>query len=149
MRLILHERAFTEASEALRAGRHVLVGARAGLGRTRLATAVSAAHAAETGRRLIRVAVPRDPAPDVLARLLPAERRRDGGADDLVDALAAWLGGAVLVLAGGAALLGVRRWGGLTSRYDAPTEETSTSGRATDEESDWDRLSRGDDPTVS
>lgn len=57
------------------------------------------------------------------------------------------LAGAVLVLAGAAAILGVRRWGGLSSRYDAPTEDTRTSRRATVEESDWDRLSRGEDPT--
>lgn len=57
------------------------------------------------------------------------------------------LAGAVLVLAGGAALLGVRRWGGLTSRYDAPGESPRSSRRATEQESDWDRLSRGEDPT--
>lgn len=57
------------------------------------------------------------------------------------------LAGAVLILAGGAALLGVRRWGGLTSRYDAPTGDPRPSRRATEEESDWDRISRGEDPT--
>jgi Tryptophan-associated transmembrane protein (Trp_oprn_chp) len=56
------------------------------------------------------------------------------------------LAAAVLVLAGGAAVLGVRRWGGLASRYDAPTE-AQPARRGVEEESDWDRLSRGEDPT--
>lgn len=57
------------------------------------------------------------------------------------------LAGAVLILTGGASLLSVRSWGGLSSRYEPPGEEPGPSPRATEAESDWDRLSRGEDPT--
>lgn len=55
-----------------------------------------------------------------------------------------WVGvlGAVLLTIGGACcVLGVRRWSGLSSSYDAPT------GKREKVVSDWDRLSAGDDPT--
>ena len=51
-------------------------------------------------------------------------------------ALAAML---VMGLGGVGALVGSRRWDGLSNRYDAPA-----SGR----ESEWDQLSRGEDPTA-
>ncbi|KNX37283.1 Trp biosynthesis-associated membrane protein [Luteipulveratus halotolerans] len=54
------------------------------------------------------------------------------------------LGAVLLTAAGGLALAGIRRWVGLSSRYDAPTGEA----RSAREASDWDRLSQGQDPTV-
>lgn len=99
MRLILHERAFTEAGAALRSVRHVLVCAQTGLGRTRLASNVTAEHAEASGRRVVRMTVPRDPSPDTMLRLLPADLRpAERAADDVADALAAWLAGTVLVV---------------------------------------------------
>ncbi|YAL81959.1 Trp biosynthesis-associated membrane protein [Dermacoccaceae bacterium W4C1] len=64
-----------------------------------------------------------------------------------------WAGviaGIAITLAGVLALAGVRDWGGLSSRYDAPVadgEDPASAERATPQESDWDRLSRGEDPT--
>lgn len=55
--------------------------------------------------------------------------------------------GVALTILGIATVLAVRSWSGLTSRYDAPTETTQDSPRATAAESDWDRLSKGEDPT--
>lgn len=55
--------------------------------------------------------------------------------------------GVGLTVLGVATLLAVRGWGGLTSRYDAPTESADESARSTAAESDWDRLSKGEDPT--
>lgn len=51
-------------------------------------------------------------------------------------ALAAML---VMGLGGVGALVGSRRWDGLSSRYDAP---------ASSRESEWDQLSHGEDPTA-
>lgn len=67
----------------------------------------------------------------------------------------AWVALAALLImgfGGVGALVGGRRWRGLSSRYDAPVARQSTQadtkgarpGRA---ESAWDQLSRGDDPT--
>ena len=50
----------------------------------------------------------------------------------------------VLLIASLAGLAGLRRWHGLSSRYDAPSEQ-----RARGEESDWDLMTRGVDPTES
>lgn len=63
--------------------------------------------------------------------------------------LVALVAGAVLVLCGLAALVSARHWGGLTARYDSPAGDAGADGsdRATPQESDWDRLSRGEDPT--
>ncbi len=72
----------------------------------------------------------------------------------------AWVGlTAMLVmgLGGVGALVGSRRWDGLSSRYDAPvTGKTSPPDAGSDagveqppgRESDWDRISRGEDPTI-
>ena len=69
-------------------------------------------------------------------------------------ALAATL---VMGLGGLGALVGSRRWDGLSSRYDAPvpgqTSPPDEGPRAGVEkprgrESDWDQISRGEDPTV-
>jgi uncharacterized membrane protein (TIGR02234 family) len=58
---------------------------------------------------------------------------------------------------GGAALVGSRRWDGLSSRYDAPVpgqtsppDEGPHAGveKPRGRESDWDQISRGEDPTV-
>lgn len=57
----------------------------------------------------------------------------------------ALLGALLLTAAGAGALVGVRRWSGLSSRYDAPAGQGEKAPRA---ESDWERLSRGDDPTT-
>ncbi|MDF8264118.1 Trp biosynthesis-associated membrane protein [Luteipulveratus flavus] len=55
----------------------------------------------------------------------------------------ALLGGVLLAAAGALAFVGIRRWAGLSSRYEAPTGR----GHAT-RVSDWERLSQGEDPTV-
>lgn len=65
-------------------------------------------------------------------------------------ALAATL---IMGVGGLGALVGGRRWRGLSSRYDAPVtgEETDTgpSGEPSrTQESAWDQLSRGEDPTA-
>ena len=65
-------------------------------------------------------------------------------------ALAATL---VMGIGGLGALVGGRRWHGLSSRYDAPVTggaaQPGTSGlTARRRESEWDRLSRGEDPTA-
>ncbi|MHB1472739.1 MAG: Trp biosynthesis-associated membrane protein, partial [Dermatophilaceae bacterium] len=51
------------------------------------------------------------------------------------------------------ALVGARRWNGLSSRYDAPVagrapqlDSAVEGGRR--RESEWDQLSRGEDPTA-
>ncbi len=51
------------------------------------------------------------------------------------------LGAVLLVLTAGLAAVGGRRWGGLSSRYDAPTAPERKA-------SAWDRLSEGEDPTA-
>jgi len=45
------------------------------------------------------------------------------------------------------ALIGRRRWSGLSSRYDA-TQPADGQGGAGPAESAWDQLSRGEDPTA-
>jgi len=68
-------------------------------------------------------------------------------------ALAATL---VMGLGGLGALVGGQRWHGLSTRYDAPVAghagrsgpPTSEREKARGPESEWDRLSRGDDPTA-
>jgi uncharacterized membrane protein (TIGR02234 family) len=69
-------------------------------------------------------------------------------------ALAATL---VMGLGGLGALVGSRRWDGLSSRYDAPVpgqtsppDEGPHAGveKPRGRESDWDQISRGEDPTV-
>ena len=56
---------------------------------------------------------------------------------------AAVFAGLLSVAASLLALLGVRRWAGLSRRYDAPTETKAP----TTHESDWDLMNRGIDPT--
>jgi uncharacterized membrane protein (TIGR02234 family) len=57
-------------------------------------------------------------------------------------------------LGGLGALVGGRRWRGLSSRYDAPVAGAASSGPgsaggpAAGHESTWDQLSRGEDPTA-
>jgi len=68
-------------------------------------------------------------------------------------ALAATL---IMGLGGLAALVGGSRWHGLSSAYDAPVADQpdqatrlgSKSARSRGPESEWDRLSRGEDPTA-
>jgi hypothetical protein len=68
----------------------------------------------------------------------------------------AWvaLGASLAMGVGGlGALVGGRRWRGLSSRYDAPvageTLDPDPAGEpAAGQESAWDRLSRGEDPTA-
>lgn len=80
----------------------------------------------------------------VVGRRAATETGRTGAVDATGDptawAVVALVAGGVLALAGGAALVSVRRWSGLSNRYEAPTSRTV-------DESDWDRLSRGEDPT--
>lgn len=56
------------------------------------------------------------------------------------------LAGLAMTFTGIVTLLSVRAWGGLSSRYESPAAEQETD-RATDAESAWERLSRGEDPT--
>ncbi|HET8599368.1 MAG TPA: Trp biosynthesis-associated membrane protein [Segeticoccus sp.] len=61
-----------------------------------------------------------------------------------------WLSLAACVLmglAGLAVLVGGSRWSGLSATYDAPTGRGAAPARRR-VESDWDRLSRGEDPTA-
>ncbi|NNG41222.1 Trp biosynthesis-associated membrane protein [Flexivirga sp. ID2601S] len=51
------------------------------------------------------------------------------------------LGGVLLLLTGGLAVIGARAWSGLSSRYDAPAARKAAT------RSDWDLLSDGEDPT--
>jgi uncharacterized membrane protein (TIGR02234 family) len=68
----------------------------------------------------------------------------------------AWVGLAAMLvmgLGGLGALVGSRRWRGPSSRYDAPAASwTSQPGSAVQmggrPESEWDKLSRGEDPTT-
>ncbi|WP_018155738.1 Trp biosynthesis-associated membrane protein [Demetria terragena] len=136
-----------------------------------LATALvgaAAALAAVTGGRVVRwigavsltasgilgvaLTVPALMDPESIVSQHAAAQTGRTGSVDAVAAPTFWvylslLAAAVLVLAGGAAIMSVRRWPGLTSRYEAPASGGSTSARATEQESDWDRLSRGEDPT--
>lgn len=51
------------------------------------------------------------------------------------------LGGVLLTVTGVLAIIGARRWSGLSSRYDAP------GAAPVRKRSDWDMLSDGEDPT--
>lgn len=53
----------------------------------------------------------------------------------------------VLTAAGLLALVRAPRWAGLSARYESPAD--TDPARPTRAESDWDRLSRGDDPTTN
>lgn len=65
----------------------------------------------------------------------------------------AWVAaGAVLLLllSGACALVGARRWSGLSSRYDAPEADgvaPAAGSRGERVASDWERLTAGEDPT--
>jgi uncharacterized membrane protein (TIGR02234 family) len=67
--------------------------------------------------------------------------------------VAAVVAAVVMGLAGVAAVAGSRRWSGLSSRYDAPGDAgvspEASAGRPSTarEESPWDQLTRGEDPT--
>lgn len=54
----------------------------------------------------------------------------------------------LLALGGLATLAAGRRWSGLSSSYDAPAGGSGAPARRR-RESDWDRLSRGEDPTAT
>ena len=64
------------------------------------------------------------------------------------------LGGTLVMGVGGlGALVGGRRWRGLSSRYDAPvageaSQPDSTGESSRRQDSAWDQLSRGEDPTA-
>ena len=68
----------------------------------------------------------------------------------------AWVALAAALVMGVAALgamVGARRWRGLSSRYDAPVAGNGPQGQTSDEpapghDSAWDQLSRGEDPTA-
>lgn len=96
-----------------------------------------------------------------LGRLAAAGTGRSGtvAADGQVGgwawvALAAML---VMGIGGLGALVGGRHWRGLSGRYDAPVEveqsdqspRDSATKQPTGNESDWDQLSRGQDPTAT
>lgn len=57
--------------------------------------------------------------------------------------VAAMVGALLTFVAGVLAVVGARRWAGLSSRYDAP------EARRARPVSDWDRLSLGEDPTTA
>jgi len=95
-----------------------------------------------------------------LGRLAAAGTGRSGAvAADGRAGVWAWVALAatfVMGLGGLGALVGARRWHGLSSRYDAPVagepghaSQTGVKGaRDRAHDSEWDRLSRGEDPTA-
>ena len=68
----------------------------------------------------------------------------------------AWVALAAALVMGAAglgAMVGARRWRGLSSRYDAPVAGKGSQGHSSDDPapghySAWDQLSRGEDPTA-
>ena len=59
-------------------------------------------------------------------------------------------GAALLLVAAGGAVVGSRRWGALGGRYESPARDDGQVGgdRGERVDSDWDRVTRGDDPSV-
>jgi hypothetical protein len=57
---------------------------------------------------------------------------------------------APVVLAGATTVVRGRGWSGLSARYDAPSDQTGSTGSTAPTEPDvaWDALSRGEDPTA-
>lgn len=60
------------------------------------------------------------------------------------------LASVLLLVAAGGAAVGGRTWGALGGKYERPTGEEGQVGGARGErvDSDWDRVTRGDDPSV-
>lgn len=93
-------------------------------------------------------------AADVLGSVAAAQ---SGGTGSLEAAASAnawpWISMAaalVLLVAAVGAAVGGRRWGALGGRYERPAGDDSEIGGARGErvDSDWDRVTRGDDPSV-
>ena len=59
-----------------------------------------------------------------------------------------WIGLGLLLTLGNAALASAGSWRGLSERYDAPGESDAAGGRGERVLRTWDRLDRGDDPTL-
>lgn len=92
------------------------------------------------------IVVVRDPArtlADVATSMTGHTGDREVAADLTAWPWVALLGGVLLTLTGVLAVLGARRWSGLSSRYDAPGSAPARTRSA------WDRLSDGEDPTDS
>lgn len=91
------------------------------------------------------IVVVRDPVKilgDVATSMTGHTGDRTVDADLTVWPWVALLGGFLLALTGVLAIVGVRSWSGLSSRYDAPTTPKATK------RSDWDMLTEGEDPTA-
>ncbi|WP_338747797.1 Trp biosynthesis-associated membrane protein [Janibacter alittae] len=94
-------------------------------------------------------------APEVLGAVA-AEGSGTTGTLEATGSASAWpwvaVAGAVLLLVAAAgAVVGGRRWGALGGRYERPAGDGATQvGGARGErvDSDWDRVTRGDDPSV-
>ncbi|WP_446663457.1 Trp biosynthesis-associated membrane protein [Flexivirga sp. B27] len=90
------------------------------------------------------IVVVRDPVTtlaDVATTMTGHTGDRKVSADLTIWPWVALLGAVLLMLTGVLAILGARRWSGLSSRYDAPTGPKVTA------RSDWDMLTDGEDPT--
>ncbi|NYF99580.1 Trp biosynthesis-associated membrane protein [Janibacter cremeus] len=94
-------------------------------------------------------------APAVLG-VVAAEGSGTTGTLEATGSASAWpwvavIGAVVLLLAAVGAVLGGSRWGALGGKYERPTGDDPTqAGGARGErvDSDWDRVTRGDDPSV-
>lgn len=112
----------------------------------RLARRVAAVVAALAGVVAVvsTVVVIRDPLAVVRGRA--GSLTGHTGAPDVTAQLTVWpwvslVGAALLTLAGVFAVIGTRRWLGLSASYDSPVAGKRKTV------SDWDRLSQGEDPT--
>lgn len=101
--------------------------------------------------------------PELVLGQVAARQSGGTGAFEATAQASAWpwlavAAGLVQLLALGGGLLGARRWGGLGRRYEpppagagtpdeAPPPDPAAGARGERVDSDWDRLSRGDDPT--
>lgn len=94
-------------------------------------------------------------APEVLGTVA-AEGSGATGTFEATGSANAWpwvavAGGVLLLVAAGGAVVGGRRWGALGGKYERPTgDDAAQVGGARGErvDSDWDRVTRGDDPSV-
>lgn len=93
-------------------------------------------------------------APTVLGSVAAAESGGTGALEATGSATAwpwvAVVAGLMLLVAAGGAFVGSRSWGALSGKYERPAGEAADVGGARGErvDSDWDRVTRGDDPSV-
>ena len=139
----------------------------AGLALVGIAAAVATATSGRVGRWIALVALAAvglgvialsartllDPA-GVLGTVAAAQSGGTGAFEATGSASAwPWLAaaaGVLLLVSCLGALLGSKRWAGLSSRYDSPVSQDGETGGSRGERVDsaWDRVSRGDDPSV-